>query len=194
VNRVFSHFNADSGKLFRVCGFVGGLTIERPWALSLATDKYDGTLYYQIYLAAHAFTGKGIGYIASPIVAGRTGNSPLFGAAQSEKAAHIPGTYTPKGRAAMWRGVLRICADVEATTSIPLMLGVRKELSGRQSFHVFEMISLQGRKASISLAREFHKIDLMRHPLAWIVFLASVTFGRSTSIFFRSARRRLQRN
>jgi glycosyltransferase involved in cell wall biosynthesis len=192
-DRVYAKNNSDAGMLFRLCGFVGGLIVDRQWALRKATDKYDGTLYYQIYLAALAFSQEGIGYIASPIVGARVGNSPLFGSASAEKGTHVPGSYTPKGRAAMWHGVLRICADVEETSSVSMLKQVRRELSGRQSFHVFEMMANQGRRATLSLGRELFHIGLMRHPFPWIVFLLAMIFGRHSNVFFTSIRAGLQK-
>jgi glycosyltransferase involved in cell wall biosynthesis len=192
-DRTYTKNTADAGMLFRLCGFVGGLVVDRQWALRQATNKYDGTLYYQIYLAALAFTQDGIGYIATPIVAGRSGNRPLFGSASSEKGMHVPGAYTPKGRAAMWRGVLRICSDVEAKSSVLILRQVRKELSGRQSFHVFEMMATQGREATFSLVKEYLLIGLMRHPLPWALFFLNMMFGQHSEIFFRSVRAKFQR-
>jgi hypothetical protein len=192
-DHVFSRSNSSSGILFRSTAFFGGLIANRLWAVSEATNAYDGTLYYQTYLAARAFTGAGIGYIAAPIVGARIGNQPLFGAAASEKAVHVSGSYTPRGRAAMWRGVLRICADVEAATGCRILPGVRRELDKRQSFHVFEMMARQGRGAVLQTAEEFWNLGLMRHLMPWALFFWSIAFGRRSVWLFDLARERLQK-
>src|SRR5579859_4313036 len=84
-DQVFVARKSSPAMLFRTCGFVSGLIVNRPWADELATDDYDGSLYYQIYLAAVAFCESGIGYISTSIIANRAHNPPLFGSAAPEK-------------------------------------------------------------------------------------------------------------
>jgi glycosyltransferase involved in cell wall biosynthesis len=183
-DRVYTKDNAEPGLILRLCGFVGGLLVDREWACSIATDKYDGTLYYQMYLAAEAYSATGIGYIADPLVGSRAGNPPLFGSAAAEKGAHVPGAYSPRARAAMWHGILRICADAEQKTSVPFVKSVRRELSGRQSFHVFELVAAQGRRATLTLVAEFHRLGLTRHPLPWLLLLVVLLLGRRSHRIF----------
>lgn len=188
VDCIFSKNDTPPGIILRLCGFVGGLLIHRAWAASLATDRYDGTLYYQMYLAAEAFAGQGIGYIAEPLVASHTGGVPLFGSAASENGIYSPGIYTGRARAAMWKGIIRICTDVENRTSVPLVKCVRRELSGRQSFHVFELVAVQGRRATLQLVREFYSLGLMNHPLPWAITGMSMVLGRSIRQLFGTVR------
>lgn len=190
---VLNAANASPGMLFRLAGFVGGLMINREWADRLWTDEYDGTLYYQIHLAAHAFAGAGVGYISTPTVGGRADGLPLFGASSSEQGVHVPGSYTPRGRAAMWRGVLRICGDAETKTGVALVDGVRRELTAKQSFHVFEMMTLQGRDKTLELVRELRALGLMGHPMPWLLAGVVLVMGRRGASVFWMARRLLQR-
>jgi hypothetical protein len=187
-DRVYTRENSRPGMIIRLCGFVGGLIVDREWACRAATDKYDGTLYYQMYLAAEAFCTNGIGYIATPLVGSRAGNAPMFGSASSEKDAHVPGAYSPKARAAMWSGILRICRDVERETSVPMSGSIRWELSGKQSFHVFELVAVQGRRTTIALVREFSRLGLMRHPLPWMLSGLALLMGRHIRYFFGAVR------
>jgi abequosyltransferase len=187
-DRVYTKENSRPGMILRLCGFVGGLIVDREWACRAATDKYDGTLYYQMYLAAEAFCANGIGYIAAPLVGSRAGNAPMFGSASSEKGAHVPGAYSPKARAAMWSGILRICRDVERETSVPMSSSIRWELSGKQSFHVYELVAVQGRRATMTLIREFGRLGLMKHPLPWILSGLALLMGRYVRYFFGSVR------
>lgn len=187
-NGVYSKNCAAPGMILRLCGFVGGLIVDRQWARGLATAKYDGTLYYQIYLAAEAFAEEGIGYIAAPLVGSRAGNPPLFGSASAEKDIHIPGAYSPKARASMWQGILRISADVEQRTSVPILRGIRRELAGRQSFHVFEMVLVQGRRATLALISQFRALGLMGHPIPWALSLLGLVLGRRSADFFALVR------
>jgi abequosyltransferase len=187
-DRVFSSANAEPGIILRLCGFVGGLLVDRLWAVGLSTNRYDGTLFYQIYLSAHAFATGGIGYIAAPTVGGRAGNAPLFGAAAAEVGDHKPGSYSPKARASMWSGIIRIVADVERETSVPILRSIRRELTVRQSFHAFELVAPQGRRATIAFSGELRRLGLMGHPLPWTLSAFGVAFGRRSAVFFDAFR------
>ncbi|MWB93804.1 glycosyltransferase [Flavobacterium sp. GA093] len=175
----------DSPKLiFRMCGFVGGLVINKGWAQPLATTKYDGTLYYQIYLAANAFCTSGIGYLAKPSVGGRAGNSPLFGDSEKDGAAHIPGAYSAKGRAKMWKGVLDIAKDTEQLYKIEIAESLRQELMVRQSFHVFEMNVGVPNKTLNELKTELKKLNLFNHWLPKTLYNLNLIFGKNAYYFY----------
>jgi hypothetical protein len=184
TNRIFSRENAAPRMLFRLCGFFGGLVVNRSWALSIEDARYDGSLYYQIYLAATAYTTDGIGYISAPVVGARADSAPLFGSAAAERDFHIPGSYTPKGRASMWAAVMRICKDVEASSGVPILHDVKSELTVRQSFHVFEMIAQQDRYQTLKLVRELRQLGLMSHPVPYVLATIALIFGRRSRSFF----------
>lgn len=186
---VFDRGNSSPALIFRLCGFVGGLVVKTDWARELATSRYDGSLYYQYYLACHAYFGAGIGYIGKAIVAGRAQNPPLFGHAAAEAGVHVPGAYRPAARARMWRGVLDISADVERALGAPLVGAVMREMAGRQSFHIFEMMPAQGRRATLELFVELRKLGLVRSPLPWLLASFVLTFGSAAASGFRMLRR-----
>ncbi|MDN7671382.1 glycosyltransferase family 2 protein [Burkholderia oklahomensis] len=188
ADAVFHRDNSSPRLIFRLCGFVGGLIVKTRWARSLATSRYDGSLYYQYYLACHAYFGTGIGYIGKAIVAGRAENPPLFGHAAAEAGIHVPGAYRPTARARMWRGVLDISADVERALGVSLVDAVMKEMAGRQSFHIFEMMPAQGRRATLELFVELKKLGLVRSPLPWLLASFVLTFGSAAALGFRTLR------
>ena len=190
---IYSNSNSNSSKMiFRSCGFVGGLVINRDWALPLTTKKYDGSLYYQIYLACIAFCTNGIGYLKSPTVGGRTGNPPLFGSSKSESEIHIPGAYSAKGRAKMWKSVLDISQDIGETYKVDIYKDLKKELMVKQSFHVFEMNVGVGVKELKKLKSELNKIELFDHIVPKFLFSLNCFLGRNALIFYRLIRKIVQ--
>lgn len=183
----------ESPKLiFRMCGFVGGLVINKEWAKQIATEKYDGTLFYQIYLAANAFCTTGIGYLANPSVGGRAGNPPLFGNSEKDGELHIPGSYSAKGRASMWKGVLDIGKDVGDLYNIELREELRKELMIRQSFHVFEMNAGVSKETLEELKSELQKLDLFDHWIPKTLYFLNKTFGRNAYYVYYLTRKLMQ--
>lgn len=193
ADAVFDPSNSSAGQIFRLAGFVGGLVINRRWAVSQESSDYDGTLYYQIYLAGRAFYSGGIGYISNPIAGGRTGNPPLFGAAKTEKNSHVPGSYTPKGRASMWRGVILIAEKLQERFGGNILSEMKRELAGYQSFHIFEMTCLQGRAASFQLFVELRKLDLVGSLMPWCFLVNNLLFGRYALFFYKAMRKFVQR-
>lgn len=188
----FQSRNSSPTMIMRCAGFVGGLIVNRDWANSLRTEEYDGTLYYQIYLAAEAYCSAGIGYIGKAIVGGRASNPPLFGSASSEQDVHIPGSYTPKGRAKMWASVLRIAADVGARHGLDLRSAVHKELATRQSFHVFEMMAGGDRQHLRELRHELTLLGLFQHPLPQLFYWLNMLLGRNARGVYALVRKVMQ--
>ncbi|MGA1983131.1 MAG: glycosyltransferase [Acidobacteriaceae bacterium] len=191
-DEIYSLGASSPRMIFRSSGFVGGLVVNREWAQGIATDRYDGTLYYQVYLAAMAFCEGGIGYIAHPTVGGRSGNPPLFGSAKSEKGVHVPGSFTPKGRAKMWASVLQITREVGEKHNVDLYTGTKGELEVRQSFHVFEMMAGRDRSQLRELREELRNLDLFNHPIPRALYLVDWMLGSRAKIFYALVRKLMQ--
>lgn len=191
-NELFSSENSSSRMIFRTSGFIGGLIVKRDWARSIETDRYDGTLFYQIYLSSVAFCGTGIGYIAQPTVGARSGNPPLFGSASSEMDVHVPGTYTPKGRAKMWASVLKIANDVGQAFDVELGPGIKRELTVRASFLLFEALAGSRRAILLEMRCELDKLDLFAHPIPRMLFMLDWALGSRARMFYSFARMVMQ--
>lgn len=192
-DEIFKVGSSSSNMIFRSGAFIGGLLFNVDFCRRNEVASYDGSLYYQIYLFSLAFCSKGIGYISTPIAAGRAGNPPMFGLADNEKSVHIPGAYTASGRAKMWQGVLDIVSDVQKKFNVDLMPDIKRELMVRQSFHIFEMNSGSGYRANLDLARELSRIGLFSHLLPFSLFFLNAILGRRALVFYGLTRRFLQK-
>jgi glycosyltransferase involved in cell wall biosynthesis len=189
---VFSSSCSDPGMLFRSAAFVGGLVINVNWARQLECDKYDGGLYYQVYLSANAFCQNGIGYISRPIVEARIGNCPLFGTATIERTKHSPGWYSPKSRGFMWSTVLSIGRDIGDKYGLDLVPGLKRELGGRQSFHVFEMMAGASKDVLDEIWHEYAKLGLQNFTISIICRNLNWLLGQKSRVVYRVARRLFQ--
>jgi hypothetical protein len=189
---LITHSTHTSNLIFRSCGFVGGLVFNKDWAVSKTTKIYDGSLYYQIYLACEAYCERGIDYIATPIVAGRSGNPPLFGSASAENSVHVPGSYTTQGRTKMWNSVLEISINVGQKHSLDLVTNIRKELAGRQSFHIFEMFAGQDIAKNRQLRNSLKSIGLFFGVMPRLLFLCNILLGKYSFYFYKKVRQMMQ--
>lgn len=190
---IFRPATHSSGSVFRSARFMSGLVVRADFARSISTERYDGLLYYQVYLAAVAFCRGGIGYISTPTVAGRTDNPPLFGSADDEIGVHIPGRYAAKARIKMWEGVLTIAQQVEDEEGVDLLSGIRRELSVRESFHVFEMNAGADRQELRELKSGLVSMGLYSHPLPKLLYSLDLLMGRRARPIYSAARRIIQR-
>lgn len=189
----FQPASHSSGSVFRSARFMSGLVVRADFARTISTERYDGLLYYQVYLAAVAFCRGGIGYISTPTVAGRTDNPPLFGSADDEMEVHVPGRYAAKARIRMWEGVLAIARQVEDEERVELLPGIKHELSVRESFHVFEMNAGADRQELRELKSGLVSMGLFSHPLPKLLYSLDLLMGRRARPIYAMARRVIQR-
>lgn len=178
--------------IFRSAGFVGGLIVNTAFAKAYETEQYDGSLYYQIYLSALAYCNNGIGYIATPIIGGRADNPPMFGQSADDSDVHIPGSYSAKGRAKMWKGVLDIATDIGNLYNIDLYGPIQYELSVRQAFHIFEMNAGQNHDKLKELRIELSKLCLFNHPFPVALYMLNIVFGKKAKGIYSLARKFMQ--
>lgn len=192
-NRIFDVTNSKPNLYLRLGAYFGGITFNREWAISKNTEQYDGTLYYQIYLIACAYYESGIGYLSFPIVGARVGGIPLFGNSAAERGIHVPGSYSAKARANMWKQILRIARDIDVTYGSDSYRYIAHELKTRMSFHVLEMYCQKEVSELFDLFRELRKLKLVYHPLPLSLFALVLLFRSNARIFFRVTRRIYQK-
>ncbi len=181
-NYAFTPHNSTPNFYYRLGAYFGGLIFKTEWAKSKEISKFDGTLYYQIYLTASAFYEGGIGYISYPIVGARIEGVPLFGNSESEASDHSPGQYAAKARSAMWKSIISISEYIDMIYSVKSRSFIIKELKTRMSFHLFESYSNRSLSELIELCKELNKLKLFFHPIPILLFLFVLIF-RSKSIY-----------
>lgn len=173
---------------FRRVGALAGLVFRREDAVAVASDRFDGTLFYQVYLAAELLLrGHGL-YIAETIAVCYEGK-PDFGQSSVEQGVFQPGIYTSDARIAMIRGMLDIAAYMDKTHHCCMHKRVLKDL-GNYSY-CFLVFQATSRFADFwRYYRILGKIGFNRNPLFHLYFwsLALLGKGRCEAIvkFLRS--------
>jgi len=114
---------------FRRVGVLSGLVFKRTEAINVATDRFDGHLFYQMYLASMLLkTNKGY-YISSVQTYSRDGIEPDFGNAEVEKEKFSPGSYLYEGRIHMVKGMLKIADYIDDTQDKRIYKAVKKDIA-----------------------------------------------------------------
>jgi abequosyltransferase len=131
--RIFDPGESTATTFFRRTGVLAGLVFRRADAVAAATDRFDGTLYYQVYLAGELLLHSHGLYIADTIAICRE-NKPDFGQSVSERGKFQPGEYTSDARISMIRAMLAIAASIDASHHGRLLQRVTKDL-GNYSYY-----------------------------------------------------------
>jgi abequosyltransferase len=131
--RIFDPGESTAATFFRRVGVLAGLVFRRADAVAAATERFDGTLYYQVYLAGELLLQSHGLYIAETIAVCRE-NKPDFGQSASERGKFQPGEYTPEARIRMIRAMLAIAASIDDSHHGKLLQRVTKDL-GNYSYY-----------------------------------------------------------
>jgi glycosyltransferase involved in cell wall biosynthesis len=162
---------------FRRSGVLPGLVLRRAEAAAVATDRFDGSLYYQIYVAAELLLKAHGLYIADTIVLCRE-TKPDFGQSQVEKGKFQPGVFTSDARIAMIRDMLRIAESIDTEHGTKLHARVLKDL-GNYSYY-FLAFQAEARFSQFwKYYRAMGAMGFNRNPLFHTYFWALAGLGKS---------------
>jgi abequosyltransferase len=162
---------------FRRVGVLAGLVLRRKDAVAVASERFDGSLYYQVYLTAELLLKAHGLYIAETIAICREGK-PDFGQSQAEKDKFVPGEYTSDARVAMIRSLLDIAGYMDEAHHCKLRERVLKDL-GNYSYY---FLAFQANSGFPSFWRYFQTLGRMgfnRNPLFHLYFWNLALLGRA---------------
>lgn len=115
---------------------MSGLVIDRDLAHACATNRFDGSLFYQHWVAANVLATKDAVYIPDIMAHFRLGSPSLWGTASAERGLYTPGTQPPAMHAKMVEWQLAIADAVERDLRIPVAKAIRADY-GRYAFPTF---------------------------------------------------------
>lgn len=164
------------GVCFRRSGVISGYIVERDVAQAAATDKFDGTLYYQLHLTAQALVDHCAVSTPKVLVLCRNSEPPDFGNSASEKGKFVPGRYTPDARLQMIGGALSIIRNLSATRHVDVTRTVMRDYANYFYPYIKDQLNL-GISDYIRLYRAFGKMGFARYPLFHLYFLVAYVIG-----------------
>lgn len=164
--------------LYRRVGVISGTVFRKDLADSLATDRWDGTLYYQLYLCGEIILRADGFYIARPIVACRDGIAPDFGNSTRERRHYTPGQYTNEARLKMFGSQIDIVRDIERRHSISVSDSVIRDLGNYGYFMLYPQRD-RGILRFVIYYRQLGRVGFSRAPLFHCYFAVLLILGRS---------------
>jgi len=179
---------------YRRSGVIAGYIIRRDPAHEAATNKYDGTLYYQMHLTAQVLSVWPA--VSTPKVLVHCGGDepPDFGNSGSEKGKYEPGGYTPQARLNMVQGALNIIRDLKSDGSIDLADQVQRDYANYFYPFIKDQLNLPILKF-LWLYRAYGRMGFFKYPIFHLYCAAAYVLGEKRfDLLTREIRRGLGRS
>ncbi|MFM1896554.1 MAG: hypothetical protein RLZZ385_1628 [Pseudomonadota bacterium] len=167
---------ASIGTVYRRSVVIPGMTFHRQTALDLATNRFDGTLLYQLYLVAEMLVSHGAVFSPQRVSLYRNGGTPDFGNSASERGSFKPRERTPESSLTFVQGMLNIARWVEQQHSLPIYQAIERDLAN----YAYPLLSIQADKPIGTFFRYGQQLARMgfgRYPIYWLYFGAIALLG-----------------
>lgn len=157
---------------------IPGMIIHRESAISVSTDRFDGTLLYQLYLVGMILAKKSVVFTPEIIGLRRDGNAPDFGNSKSEQGKFTPKEQTPESSLHFMVGMLEIAKYVELSTGLAVYELILSDIGA----YSYPILSIQANKSRLKFLRyglDLAKLGLWRHPFFYAYFFILFALGVS---------------
>jgi abequosyltransferase len=142
---------------FRRSVVLPGVTIHRESALQYATDKFDGTALYQVYLVANILANKNGVFLPEILALNRHGSIPELGHNPKERVGFVPTQQPPESSIYFVKGMLDIASYIEAERGIKIYEKILKDIGN----YSYPILSIQAeRKLSVFLRYAYRLAQL----------------------------------
>jgi len=162
--------------IYRRSVVIPGMVIHREAALRRATDRFDGTLLYQLYLVADILIDMNAVYLPDITVLYRTGGVPDFGNSLVEKGKFSPKQQTPESSLHFIAGMLAIAKHVESSRSVAIYQHVLRDM-GNYSYPMLAIQAGQPLKVFLRYATALAQLGLGRQPMFYAYLAAILLIG-----------------
>lgn len=192
-------FNAGKQAIhacFRRSGVIAGYIINRDAAHAAATERFDGTLFYQMHLTASVLSTMNAVFTPQVLVLCRNGEAPEFGNSGNERGKYVPGSFTSQARLNMVGGALSIIKDLKSTRQIDVVDDVTRDYANYFYPCIRDQLTLPLRDYW-KLYRSFGRMGFNKYPIFhlycaiayvlgekkfdWLIKTTQKTLGRSPS-------------
>jgi len=185
INQTFRYFpderffpaGANSiATVFRRSVVISGMTIQRDAARSFSTDRWDGSLLYQLWLVANILVEKNAVYLPDILVLRRNGIPPDFGQAEAERGRFVPQNQTPESSVHFMRGMLDIALRVEQRRHVRIYRPILADIA----HYGYPILSIQANQPFTVFVRYWWRLaalGLGRYPIFHAYFLALLLLG-----------------
>lgn len=178
---------------YRRSGVIAGYVIRRDAAQAAATDRYDGTLYYQMHLTAQVLSSWPAVFTPKVLVDCGGDEPPDFGNSGAEMGKYNPGAYTPQARLNMIQGVLTIIRQLRYEGSDDLANAVQRDYANYFYPFIKDQLNLPIQQF-MRFYLAYAKLGFFRYPMFHLYCLLAYCLGeKKFDMMTKAVRERLGR-
>jgi len=155
---------------------ISGLVLHRTESLKYATDKFDGTLLYQLYLVANILNDMNGVSLPEILVLYRNGGVPDFGNSEKEKGLFTPKAQTQESSVYFVRGMFAIAQYVENQRGIRIYRSILNDI-GNYSYPILAIQAGRNISEFVRYAYQLSKLGLWRSKYFYGYFFALLLLG-----------------
>lgn len=155
---------------------IPGMVIHRQEALKYSTDRFDGTLLYQLYLVANILTKMNGVSLPDILVLYRSGGVPDFGNSEKEKGKFVPKAQTPESSLTFIKGMLEIARFVETTRDVLIYKDIIRDISN-YSYPILSIQSGQSVSTFLSYSYRLAKMGFWKNKMFYVYFFLLLALG-----------------
>lgn len=162
--------------IYRRSVVIPGMVIHRNAAIRIATNRFDGTLLYQLYLVANILVDMNAVYLPDVIVLYRNGGVPDFGNSAAEQGKFQPKEQTPESSVHFMQGMLDIAQYVERVRQVKIFKPIMHDIAN----YSYPILAVQAKKplgVFLKYVWSLARLGLARYPLFHIWFIAILVLG-----------------
>ncbi len=200
INQVFRYFPderffpAGAGTIatvFRRSVVISGMVVHRAGAVRFSTDRFDGSLLYQLYLVANLLVEMNAVYLPQVLTLYRNGGVPDFGNSEAEKGKFVPREHTPVSSLHFMREMLVIAEYVEKTRGVEIYRRILNDI-GNYSYPVLAIQADKPARVLVAYWWGLARMGLWRNALFHLSFLGLLILGpRRIDGLIRKIKRKL---
>lgn len=200
INQVFRYFESERvfepgastvAAFFRRSVVLPGMVLHRDSCRRYATDEFDGTLQYQLYLVGRILAERRGLFLPQILTLYRNHGTPYFGNSAAERGKFVPGVIVPEASLHFMASMLRIARAVEERTGLPVYHPIVRDLAN----YSYPFIAVQAQQPWRTFVRycwNLGRLGFARYPLFHMYFVALVALGpRRVESLIRMVKKRL---
>ncbi len=155
---------------------ISGMVIHRDAAIAVATNRFDGTLLYQLYLVGMVLAQRSVVFVPQILALRRDGTPPDFGNSASERGKFVPHDQTPESSIHFMQGMLAIARHVGTATQLDVFSTIRADIGN----YAYPILSIQAKRplpVFVKYALDLARLGLWRSPLFHLYFITLLLIG-----------------
>jgi abequosyltransferase len=185
INQTFRYFDREiffpAGPLtvatfYRRSIVIPGMVFSRTEALKFATDRFDGTLLYQLYIVANILISMNGVFLPEFLAFYRCGGIPDFGNSEKEQGKFVPEDQTPESSLHFMRGMLDIAAWVEKNRGVSIYRPILHDI-GNYSYPVLAIQSRRSLSVFVKYAYRLARLGFWKNGMFFAYFFAILLLG-----------------